>query len=111
MEFAQAELVTRVTHPAVGDNRRRSPWSAERKAQARQAFREYATRFYQCDIGQLTPAKHSEALTRFYLEQIYSRLYTPLSQDDIEAGLVDGPRDLGVETSALTSFIAMTRGS
>lgn len=59
---------------------------------------EYAKKFFQVDdINKLNEIQRSEGLTRFYINEIYNVIHTPISEDDVDTGIVDGKNDLGID--------------
>jgi hypothetical protein len=70
---------------------------SERKDQAREKFKEYVEEKLKQNLSNLSQVQQSLALTQFYIEKIHNFTKTEISEDDIEAGLVDGSGDLGVD--------------
>src|SRR5262249_507636 len=57
----------------------------------------YAEQLFQMPLGKLNDKQRAEALTRFYIEEVYNRLHSPILSDDIALGYVDAAGDLGID--------------
>lgn len=66
-----------------------------KKIQFRIAFREFAERYFDSEFGKLSSTQLTEGLTRYYIQEIYNKLNTPISSDDFESSYVDKSGDLG----------------
>lgn len=68
-----------------------------KKVQFRLAFREFAERFFDSEFRKLSSSQQTEGLTRYYIQEIYNKLNTPISSDDFESSYVDKSGDLGAD--------------
>jgi hypothetical protein len=70
------------------------------KVRFREELRAYVKTAMDVEIGNLAAPRQSKAMTRFYVERILRTLtpgLVPSDQDDLEACIVDGPDDCGVD--------------
>jgi hypothetical protein len=66
--------------------------------QARQEFREYAQKWLGLtSFDQASERQVSLALARFYVERILNPTKTPVEAEDLDAAIVDGANDLGID--------------
>jgi hypothetical protein len=68
-----------------------------KKIQARDKYRRFVEARFQTALGNLNYKQRSEGLGAFYIEEIYNRLHTPISDEDFEDGWVDNAGDLEVD--------------
>ncbi len=68
-----------------------------KKPKARDAFKEFAEKFYGKPLGDLNDQQRTHGLTRFYISEIYNSLYWSISDDDFDTAVTDGPKDLDVD--------------
>lgn len=70
----------------------------EDKIRARKNFNEFAKNFYDRDFGKLNEIQKGRALIHWYLFEIAEGRESPIiSEDDIDADIIDGSRDLGAD--------------
>src|SRR5579859_5005611 len=70
------------------------------KVRFREELRAYVKETLEADIGTLPAPRQSKAMTRFYVEKILRTLtpgLVPSDADDLEACIVDGADDCGVD--------------
>jgi hypothetical protein len=71
---------------------------AEPKAQSREAFRQFVEKTYECDLGELgNKERIHEALTRFYVEEIYNKTHIRIDDEDFHLAYVNAPRECGID--------------
>ncbi len=71
--------------------------SQPNKEHARSAFAEFVAPLFGLPLGNLSHKQLTEGLTRFYLDEVYSPLHSPVSEEDFEIGFVDAGGDLGAD--------------
>src|SRR5688572_11660506 len=71
---------------------------SENKTQSREAFRQFVEKVYGCQFGSLgDKGKLHEALTRFYIDEIYNKTHTVIDDEDFRIGYVNGAGELDVD--------------
>jgi hypothetical protein len=68
-----------------------------RKTHARETFKEWAEAETGRPFGQLSDPQRSRELTRFYICKVHNPTHTEIAEDDLDAGMIDGAGDLGVD--------------
>jgi len=68
--------------------------SDSKKIKARDFFIPYAEQYYDQPIEKIPQAKQSIAAARFYVQEIYNRTQSEISDEDIDLSIVDGKGDL-----------------
>ncbi len=71
--------------------------SDSKKIKARDEFRYFAEQYYSLDFEKIAAPKLSIALARFYVQEIYNRTQSEISDDDLDSAIVDGKGDLTVD--------------
>jgi hypothetical protein len=75
----------------------REPAKEAGKAHVREAFRRFASSFFQREFGGLGNKQLHEGLLRFYISEIQNKLAQPISEDEFQDGFVDAGGDLGAD--------------
>lgn len=73
------------------------PSEPTKKLQARSAYRQFVQDHFEQTLDRLNDRQRTEGLTRFYIDDIHSRLQSPISAEDFEIGYVDASGDLGAD--------------
>ena len=68
--------------------------SQSKKIKARDEFIPFAEQHWGQSIEKIPPTKQSIALARFYVQEIYNRTQSEISDDDMDLAIVDGKGDL-----------------
>jgi len=72
--------------------------TSDKKESARSAFEDFVLRRFEIELKKVTnDFQRSIYLTEFYIREIHNPTRTPISDEDIEAGLADGANDLGAD--------------
>ena len=70
---------------------------AAKKEHFRSTYREWATSYFELPFGELSDIQRTEALMRFYITEVHNPKNSPIAEDDIDHGIVDGAKDLGID--------------
>jgi hypothetical protein len=68
--------------------------STTKKLKAREEFRQFVQSTMQVSLDSMSGRQLSLALLRFYVQEIYNLQSVAISEEDFEAGIVDGAGDL-----------------
>ena len=69
---------------------------SDKKGNAREAIMQFSLRYSQCEWSKLTEIQRSEALIRWYIEEVFNKTGSrEIIDDDISEALLDGSGDLG----------------